>query len=138
MLRVLGIDYGTRNFGLAISDDECKVAVPYQTISIKGDVKKQWNKVIEDLERIIYIEKVGTVVVGMPLNSQGERTKLGDQIFEFLKEFDEISNLKVEIMDERATSKMAGSLPHKTSRNIHELSAEIILQDYLDRANLKV
>ena len=55
------------------------------------------------------------------------------QIFEFAKELENSIGVPVEVFDERLTTKLAANLPHKTSRNIHELSAQILLQDYLDK-----
>ena len=136
MSRVLAIDYGTKNIGLAISDDAGKVALPYHTIKIK-DMDSEMQKLLEDLKNLVKLEAIERIVVGLPLTSGGDRTKLGDQVFAFAKELENYTEVPVEVFDERMTSIMANQLPNKNSRNIHELSAQILLQDYLDKFELK-
>lgn len=140
--KILAIDYGTKNIGLAISDNKPSVALPWQTITItngkkgrKGKEGKEgvWEKIFEDLEKLVQIENIGRIIIGMPLNSTGDPTKLGDEVFKFAKDLGERLDIPVEVIDERFTSKMATGLPHKTSRNIHELSAQILLQEYIDK-----
>lgn len=132
MSKLLAIDYGTKHIGIAISDDKPSVALPFQTINIKTSLEAEREKLIEDLTRLVELEEIGTVLIGMPLKSDGSKTKLGDEIFLFSKDFQEAIDIPVEVLDERFTSKMATQLPYKTSRNIHELSAQILLQEYID------
>jgi len=132
MPKILAMDYGTKHMGLAISDDGESVALPYQTINVKGKLEDEQDKIIEDLVTLVKVEEIGSIIIGMPLNATGNRTKLGDEIFNFSKQLAEQVDIKVDVIDERFTSKMATQLPHKTSRNIHELSAQILLQEYLD------
>jgi len=134
MSKVLGIDYGSKHVGLAISDDDGRVALPYQTITFKTSIKVESDKLLVDLGKLIELENIELIILGLPLNSRGLKTKLGDQIFHFAQRLEQTIGVSVEVMDERGTSKLAASLPYKTSRNIHELSAQILLQDYLDRA----
>ena len=133
MSKILALDYGTRHMGLAISDDEQKVALPFQTINVKGKLEDEKDKIIEDLVTLVEVEEIGSVIIGMPLNASGGRTKLGDEIFQFSKELTEKVDVQVDVIDERFTSKLATQLPHKTARNIHELSAQILLQEFLDK-----
>jgi len=132
MSRILAMDYGIKHIGLAISDDKPSVALPWQTISVKTSLEAEKNKILEDLEKLVQVEEISQVIIGMPLNSTGDPTKLGDEVFVFAKDLGEILDIPVEVIDERFTSKIATQLPHKTSRNIHELSAQILLQEYID------
>lgn len=132
MSKILAIDYGTKHIGLAISDEEESVALPFQTINVKGKLEDEQDKIIEDLVTLVGVEEIGSIIIGMPLKSDGNKTKLGDEIFELSKLLSEQVDIPVDVIDERFTSKMATQLPHKTSRNIHELSAQILLQEYLD------
>ena len=134
MGKVLAIDYGTKDIGLALSDEEKKIALPFLTISPKPNVEKNLDKVFEDVGKLVKTESIEMVVMGMPLTSSGSPTKLGDKVFEFAKNLEAQIGVPVDVMDERMSSKLAARLPHKTARNIHELSAQVILQDYLDSA----
>lgn len=133
MAKILAMDYGTRHIGLAISDDGQSVALPFNTITVKGKIEDEHAKIIEDLAALVDVEKISSIIIGMPLNASGQRTSLGDDIFEFSKQLTDAVDIDVDVIDERFTSKLAAQLPHKTSRNIHELSAQILLQDYLDQ-----
>ena len=135
MSRILAIDYGTKNIGLAISDDEQRVALPYQTIKLTN-LDKEKNKLFEDLKQLAKLEKIEYLLVGLPLTSQARPTQLGKKVIQFASELEKALGLPVEVMDERSSTKLAGSLVHRTARNIHELSAQIILQDYLDKLKI--
>ncbi len=135
MPKILAIDYGTKNIGLALSDDEQKFAFAYNTIkSQKSKVKSQkLGKIISDIKNICKIEKVQRVIVGMPINLSGDKTKTTEKVFEFVKELEENLTVPVEVEDERLTTVQASRLKNKTARNINELSAQILLQGYLDK-----
>jgi putative holliday junction resolvase len=132
MGKILAIDYGTKNIGLAISDDEQKVSLPWQTIELSRG-QTQEKKIIADLTKLAKLENIAGFLIGQPLTAAGSPTKLGEKIFTFAKNLERETGVPVEVMDERFTSKLAETLPYKTARNIHELSAQILLQDYLDK-----
>lgn len=134
--KILAMDYGTKHIGLAISDDKPSVALPWQTITVKTNLEAERDKILEDLEKLVQVEEISQVIIGMPLNSTGDPTKLGDEVFAFAKDLEERLDISVDVIDERFTSKLATTLPHKTSRNIHELSAQILLQEYIDKIQI--
>jgi putative Holliday junction resolvase len=135
MSKILAIDFGTKNIGLAISDESQKFAFPYQTLTVN---KKQLsvnkvNKIISDIENICQLEKVERIIVGLPINLAGERTKMTERVFDFVRKLEEETGLPVEMVDERLTTVQAEKLVSKNARNIDELSAQILLQGWLDR-----
>lgn len=132
-MKLLAIDYGTKHIGLAISDDTPSVALPFNTITIKSSLEHERKFIIEDLVKLASAEEVDKIIIGMPLKGDGSQTKLGNEIFNFSKDLQLEVDIPVDVLDERFTSKMAAQLPYKTSRNIHELSAQILLQDYIDQ-----
>jgi putative holliday junction resolvase len=135
MSKILALDYGTKNIGLAISDNDGKVALPYHTITLKSSSAENMKMLLEDIKKLVETEEIERIVLGMPYTSSGDKTKLGDKIFEFSKKLEDFTATPVDVEDERLTSKLAEQLPNKNSRNIHELSAQILLQDFLDRTN---
>lgn len=137
-MKLLAIDYGTKHIGLAISDEKPSVALPFQTITVTGSHVQQRDKIIADLVKLVDLEHIETIIVGMPLRSDGLATKLGDEIYSFCKALEAAVAIPVDVLDERFTSKIATHLPHKTSRNIHELSAQVLLQDYIDKLSIDV
>jgi putative Holliday junction resolvase len=172
-MKVLAIDYGTKNIGLALSDNEGRIAFAYATISglsfrpttspqpspckgegerfvplplIRGEMERgrgslgMTNGVIEDIKKICGLEKVETVVVGMPIGLSGNDTEKTKEVWEFVKNLQENLEIPVETEDERLTTVAAGHLESakggKNARNVDELSAQILLQGFLDRQNL--
>jgi putative Holliday junction resolvase len=135
-MKALAIDYGSKNIGLALSDDEGRIAFAYATIVVKDGEQGTGDKVIEDIKKICEIEKVETVVVGMPIGLSGKDTKKTEEVWGFVKNLQENLKIPVETEDERLTTVAAGHLENKNARNVDELSAQILLQGWLDRQNL--
>jgi putative Holliday junction resolvase len=126
---ILGIDYGGKRIGLALSDPEEKLARRFITLINSSEV-------ISDLEKIIAGEKVEKVVVGLPVGFSGEseQTRKVEGFIGILRESIKIPVVKV---NEVLTSKMAEeNLRNVGVRDIKEVldqeAARIILQDYLD------
>lgn len=119
-MKILGIDYGTKYIGLAIADEQIKIAHPYLVIESKIQ-----NFILAELKKIIEKEKITKIVVGRPIGLSGnisEQTKITDEFINFLKNNLSIS---VENFDERFTSKM--------TEGEHSGAAAIILQDYFEK-----
>ncbi len=132
MSKVIGIDYGKKRIGIAISDIHQKIAFPLKTV--------EKNRTIEILKKIIESEKVASIVVGVPVNLDGSNTDATEMCFKFhlklKKEFPKISHY---IADERLTSKLAKRFLNKCNKkkqrgnkkNIDKISASIILENFL-------
>lgn len=127
MKRILGIDYGEKRVGVAISDAELRIALALRTIH-HHDVKTAAREVTKIIEQ----DDISTVVVGLPLTLSGhrgervERTRRFTQILASLAQ-----GVNIVEFDERLSSKLAEKLI--SSGDIDQKSAVLILQDYLDR-----
>ncbi len=123
MGRVLGVDYGRKRVGLAISDSSRKVALPH------GVVKRE--KFMEEVEKLIREKGVDTVVFGLPMSLSGKELEMAGEIREVARRIKEKFGVKVILKDERFTSKL---VEEKFGRDgpIDHYSAGIILQEYLD------
>lgn len=124
MIKIMGIDYGTKRIGLALSDESRTFAREYRIMS-----PEEFWKQISD---IISKEKVGDLVLGLPLNMSGERTEKTKEVEQFSLKLQKLLKLPIEFMDERLSSVMAGNLPGG-GKNVDSLAAQIILQNYLDK-----
>lgn len=109
---ILGVDYGLKNIGLAISEGE--IAEPYETIRIKD--KKEG---IKEIEKRIKKMGVTKIIVGI---SEG---KSKDRAIGFGKKLRTVLGLPVEFIDETLSTYEAGL-------KAHSKAAAIILQRYLD------
>ena len=133
MPKAIGIDYGTKRVGIAISDSSKIIASALCTITNK--------KVFTFLIDLFKKEEIDTIVVGEAKNLNGTETDSTKDIHKFIEKL-RISFPKIEIhtIDERFTSKIAfqsiidSGIKKKKRQNkslIDEVSATIILQDYL-------
>lgn len=137
--RILGVDYGDKRIGLALSDPTKIFAYPYQTIENN-------KSLLSRLAEIIHEKNVLKIIIGLP-SSDFKASKILAEKVKLLKEKIEIQ-LKIEVVlwNEDYTSviaeeKMLESVRKKSKRKdkgvIDSLSAAVILQEYLDSSRTK-
>ena len=128
-MRCLGIDYGRRRIGLALSDPTLLIASPLVIIENRG-LKKTLTQIMD----IIQKNDVGQIVVGLPLHANGDESEMSQEARRFGLAFVTLG-FPVEFVDERYTSFEAESIIGKNSQSknlIDKVAASIILQIYLD------
>ena len=133
MARLLAIDYGTKRTGIAVTDEMQLIASGLTTVPSEN--------LISFLKNYFIDENVELVIIGEPKQKDGTHSRVEEEIKKFIQKFSELfSAIKMDRMDERFTSKMAfqtmidSGLNKKQRQNkalIDEISATIILQDYL-------
>ncbi|MEZ4779579.1 MAG: Holliday junction resolvase RuvX [Flavobacteriaceae bacterium] len=133
MGRIMALDYGTKRTGIAVTDELQLIASGLTTVETK--------ELFPFLKHYFETEKVTLVLVGEPKQKDGSHSEIEVEIQKFLTQFSEtFPSLSVQRRDERFTSKMAfqtmidSGLKKKQRQNkalIDEISATIILQDYL-------
>ncbi len=131
MGRILGLDYGTKRIGVAISDETKKIATarPF----VPANRKKDLLKIIQEFE-------IETVVLGLPKNLTGKETAAAARVREFAEWIKTQTGLPVKFADERFSARDAGSKLRmlnvkgsKARAQIDSLSAQIILTTYLQK-----
>ncbi len=138
MPRILAIDYGQKRTGIAVTDDFKIIASGLTTIDSQTT--------IDFLKNYFEKEKVEKVLLGKPIQMNGEPSQSTKIIEQFVAKFtNTFPEMPLERVDERFTSKMAfqtmidSGLKKKQRQNkalIDEISATIMLQDYLSRKNI--
>jgi putative Holliday junction resolvase len=123
-MKILGIDYGEKRVGLAISDESQTFARELDIVSPKDFFKK--------ILQLIKEHQINKIVLGWPLNMKGEETKKTQEVRKFKEKLEKITNIQVEIADERLSSLMAQHLPGG-KKNVDSLAAQIILQNFLNK-----
>lgn len=123
-MKILGIDFGTKRIGLAISDETKSFAREFGILS----PKEFWQQIGELVQK----EEIEKIVLGLPLNMSGEDSEKTTEVRSFKDKLEVDINLQIEFMDERLSSSMAGDLPGGR-KDIDSLAAQIILQNFLDR-----
>lgn len=135
MARLLAIDFGTKRTGIAITDEMQIIASGLTTVLTKN--------LILFLKDYVSKENVELVIIGEPKQKDGTHSDVELHIKKFIKVLTNvIPTLKIERFDERFTSKIAfntmiaSGVSKKKRKNkalIDEISATIILQDYLNK-----
>ncbi len=123
-MKILGIDYGTKRIGIAISDETQTLA---RELAIWSP-EEFWQK----LEEAIKAEGIERIVVGLPLNMSGDTTEKSMEVQTFVDELQKRITLPVEMVDERLSSVMAEQISGQNS-GIDSLAAQIFLQNYLNK-----
>ena len=124
-MRYLGIDYGTKKIGIALSDDEGNIAFAKSVFTNTGE-----HEVVQTLRTLIQKEKVEKIIIGMPVWPGTESGEVVTKIRELSAQLVEKCALPVEFENELLTTKIAESLTHK---NADAVAAALILQSYLDK-----
>ena len=136
-MRILGIDYGNKRVGIAVSDALGWTAQPLTTLKQHGHQELL-------LELKDYIEKydVEKIIVGMPYNMDGSRGKRAEITQAFINFLQNNLEIPVEIQDERLTTSQAENIlleadlsREKRKNVIDKVAAALILQSYLDLNN---
>ena len=136
MGQILGVDYGERRIGLAISDQTKTIAFPYMVIE-----NESLNFILDFLKKLCTEKEIESLVIGLPLALSGKDTLQTEKVRDFSKNI-EVLGLPVFLHDERLSSLSAKkSLIKeniKTGHNkekIDERAAAIFLQQFLDMNN---
>ena len=134
MSKLLGIDFGTKRIGLAITDELQVIASPWKTV----EPQEFWL----DISKIITQEKIEAMIVGVAYHRDGsasETTLLQRAFIERLKKI--FPMIPIHEIDERYTSKLAshaiqqlklGKKKRADKSITDKISAAIILQSYMD------
>ena len=132
--RVMGIDYGDTRTGTALSDPGRFLS---STLScIRGGMRG----VAEEVVRLAKAHQVTQIVVGLPKNMDGSEGFRAERVKAFCEMLGTMTDIPVDLYDERLSTveahrmmDMTATFGKKRKENIDNLSAQIILQDWLDR-----
>lgn len=135
MQRVMGVDYGDVRTGIALSDVGRFLASGLGTIK-EGGMRATAKKVAA----LAAEHDVGIIVIGLPKNMDGSEGASADKIRAFGELLRPMTSAKIEFLDERVSTMAAHKILNITDTRgekrkavVDTLSAEIILQNYLDK-----
>ena len=133
--RALGIDFGERRIGLAISDPEGRIALPLTTLERRND-----RSAVRQIAEIARSEGVARLVLGEPVGLDGERGPAAERVRRFGEKLAQVSGLPLEWVGEALTTveagerlRQAGIDPRREPGRIDAVAAQILLQEALDR-----
>ena len=131
MGRLLGLDYGTKRIGIAISDSSQLIATPYEVVAA--------DTVLGALDSILEDEDITGVVVGLPTSLSGEEGPSAEAARALAAEVATHTGLEVVLVDERFTTKVAEQaliergVRRDKRRDIRDkMAATVMLQGHLD------
>lgn len=138
--RLLGVDYGSKRIGLAISDPSQSICSPAEVISSTGDLRQDAIRLLR------WAEKEGTtgIVLGLPLNMDGTDSTQTKRIRSLHSALSVLTSLPVSLHDERLTTFAAddemksAELSRKRRNALRDaIAAKLILESFLatHRAN---
>ena len=136
-MRVLGIDFGERRIGLALSDPTATLASPLETMTRRVGKRPPLSR----LEEVAIAHEVEQLVVGLPLNLQGQETPWCEEVRRMGDALAARLSLPVDYVDERMTSVRAErgirsqGLPkgkREEKGRVDAAAAALILQSWLD------
>lgn len=131
--RVIGLDLGDARIGVAVSDDDRRMAVPLGTIhtGAPADMKA--------VSALVEEHAATLVVVGLPLSMSGERGSAAAKADAFAEALRSILSVPVELQDERLSTveaarglREAGVTGRERREVIDRTAATVILQAWLD------
>ena len=129
-MNILSIDIGKKRIGLAINLTDF-LAKEYDTIAYDGDS-------IKKILHIIKKENIQKIVVGLPINMDGSEGEMAKFVRDFSEKLEKLSDLPLDLEDERLTSSEAERQLRESGANIDEIkkrvdaySAKLILEQYI-------
>jgi putative Holliday junction resolvase len=133
-MKYLGLDYGTKRIGVAVSDDTGSIAFPLTVV-------ESGPKALEEVADIARVNNVEVIVMGESLNFKNEKNEVMEDIEQFKADIAELTQLPVEFEKEFFSSAQAarqftpdGSRKKNPSQDkLDAAAAALILQGYLDK-----
>ncbi|MEK7203313.1 MAG: Holliday junction resolvase RuvX [Patescibacteria group bacterium] len=123
-IKYLGIDWGEKRIGLALADSETKMATPFKVV---GN--------LEEILQAIDDKKIDKIIVGEPRSIANYEFQIVNKKYnKFIKDLKDKTNLQIESVDERLSSKAVDALVSgkKVKAQRDAVAAMLILQLYLD------
>ncbi|MBO5227435.1 MAG: Holliday junction resolvase RuvX [Lachnospiraceae bacterium] len=141
--RILGLDYGSKTVGVAVSDPFLLVAQSLETI--KRERESKLRQTLARIDEIVKEYEIGSIVLGFPKNMNNTLGERCERTLEFKAMLEERTGLEVILWDERLSSIEAervlmdsGVRRENRKQYIDKIAASFILQSYLGYlSNLK-
>ena len=141
-MRVMGLDFGSKTVGVAISDP---LFVTAQGIEIvRRQDENKLRQTLRRLEELIVEYEVGQLVIGLPKNMNATEGERVEKTREFADKLSRRTGLPVECVDERLTTVAAdrtmmeaGIRRENRKEYVDKIAATLILQEYLDRQQMQ-
>lgn len=139
-MKLLGLDYGSKTVGVAVSDDLGLMAHGVETIF--RDKESKLRSTLRRIEELCLQYNVDLIVLGNPINFDGTISERSIKTSEFKTLLESRINIPITLWDERCTTIEADEILDKLrvdkkdrKKYIDKISATIILDDYINNLN---
>lgn len=139
-MRIMGLDYGSKTVGVAISDALLFTAQPKETIFRERETKLR--RTLARIEELIAEYEIEEIVLGLPLNMDDSVGERAQKTLEFKEILEKRTGMRVILHDERLSTfeakeilREAGVREKDMKTYVDKIAASYILQDYLDGRN---
>lgn len=128
MGKILGVDYGTKNTGIAVSDELGTIAAAHSTIVAGNDrnLSQKLKKLISE------VGDIDLIIYGAPLGLDSKPTRMSQMITDFAQNFETETGIPFKLWNETYSSQIAESTKVHKNTDLHAKSAQVILQEFLD------
>ena len=141
-MRVLGLDFGSKTVGVALSDPLLVTAQGLEII--RRDKENKIRKTLARIQEIVETNEVDRIVLGFPKNVNNTIGERGNKTLEFKEMLEKRLNIPVIMWDERLTTVSAdktmmevGVRREDRKQYVDSIAATFILQGYLDSLSIK-
>lgn len=132
---ILGIDFGTKRMGLAVSDLLCTIATSHKIL-----YRKMLETDLLELEKVIQEKEIGAIVMGLPLQMNGAEGVIASEVRKFAIVLEQTFSLPILLWDERLSSSAVENFlikevdlsRKKRAKVLDASAAAYILQGVLD------
>ena len=132
--RLIGIDHGKKNIGIAICDEKQIIATPLKTIK-----KTTFDRLLEEINQIISENKIRGIVIGNPINMDGSKGSSSQSALDFGNNLSKNIKIPICLWDERLSSQGSFKIIEKLGtnvsnrvKNLDKNAAAFILQGAID------
>ena len=136
-MRIMGLDFGSKTCGVALSDELLMTAQPVEII--RRDRESKIRKTLSRIEELCESNQVGYIVLGLPLNMDDSAGARAENTMAFREHLDRRTGLPVVMSDERLTTVEAYEIMDKMEirredrgRYVDMIAASVILQEYME------
>ena len=138
-MRALGVDYGRKRVGLALSDASGMLARPWKTLAVAG-IDRQVGELTREVETLAAeSDGLSVIVIGLPRRLSGEANEQTAVVEQLAARLAKHTAVPIALQDERLTSHEAEELLSRREKDwrkrksqLDAVAAAVILQDYLD------
>jgi putative holliday junction resolvase len=134
-MKVLAIDFGTKQIGLAVGNSQTRVATPLGQVPARNR-----RHVLEEIMKRIGEFEIGHIVVGYPLNMDGSRSLTCERVDQFINYLNKRVALPISRVDEKLSSFTAEELGKEMANDYRQrktfldsLAAGVILQNFFEQ-----